>query len=148
VGEHHFTMQAQASRGLKQEVPFVTKVEGISAILLEMVDLEDPIEVGAETVYEIRITNTGSKTETDVKLTCVVPDKMQFKGATGPARYAQNGSEIVFDAIPKLAPRADAIFRVTCKGVTPGVAIFKGRITSTLLQEPVTKEEATRIYSD
>jgi hypothetical protein len=32
--------------------------------------------------------------------------------------------------------------------VTPGVAIFKGRITSTLLQEPVTKEEATRIYSD
>jgi hypothetical protein len=148
VGEHHFKAQAQASRGLKQEVEVVTKVEGLSAILLEMVDLEDPIEVGAETVYEIRITNTGSKTESDVKLTCIVPDKMQFKGATGPARYVQNGSEIVFDAIPKLAPRADAIFRVTCKGVTPGVAIFKGRISSTLLQEPVTKEEATRIYSD
>jgi hypothetical protein len=148
VGEHHFKAQAQASRGLKQEVEVITKVEGLSAILLEMVDLEDPIEVGAETVYEIRITNTGSKTETDVKLTCIVPDKMQFKGATGPARYVQNGAEIVFDPIPKLAPRADAIFRVTCKGVTPGVAIFKGRISSTLLQEPVTKEEATRIYSD
>jgi uncharacterized repeat protein (TIGR01451 family) len=148
VGEHHFKTMAQASRGLKVENDFLTKVEGLSAILLEMVDLEDPIEVGAETVYEIRITNTGSKTETDVKLSCVIPDKMQFKGATGPAKFVQNGSEIVFEAIPKLAPRADAIFRVTCKGITPGVAIFKGRITSTLLVDPVTKEEATRIYAD
>jgi len=148
VGEHHFKTTAQASRGLKVDNDFMTKGDGLSAILLEMVDLEDPIEVGAETIYEIRITNTGSKTETDVKLTCIIPDKMQFKGATGPARFQQNGSEIVFESIPKLAPRADAIFRVTCKGITPGVAIFKGRITSTLLVDPVTKEEATRIYAD
>jgi hypothetical protein len=104
--------------------------------------------VGAETSYEIRITNTGSKTETDVKLVCVVPDKMQFKSATGPAKFQQSGNEIVFEPIPRLAPRADAIFRVTVKTTAAGVVHFKSRITSTLLVDPVTKEEATRIYSD
>ena len=147
-GEHHHKVLARASRGIKDEAVVITRVEGLSSILMELVDLEDPIEVGAETIYEIRITNTGSKTETDVKLTCVVPDKMQFKSATGPAKYQQNGNEIVFDPIPRLAPRADAIFRVTVKTTAAGVVHFKSRLTSTLLVDPVTKEEATRIYSD
>ena len=67
-GEHRQHVAAQAARGLKAESELMTRVEGLSAILTEVVDTEDPIEVGAETVYEIRITNTGSKTETDLKL--------------------------------------------------------------------------------
>lgn len=148
TGEHQHKILAQASRGLKQEQAVVTRVEGLSAIMLEMVDLDDPIEVGAETSYEVRITNTGSKTETDVKLVCMVPEKMQFKGATGPVKFTQNGNEIIFEPIPRLAPRADAIFRITVKTTAAGVVHFKSRLTSTLLTEPVTKEEATRIYSD
>ncbi len=148
VGEHQHNITATASRGLKTDHAYVTKVEGLSAILLEMVDLDDPVEVGADEVYEVRITNTGSKTETDVKLVCTVPDKMQFKSATGPAKFTQNGNEIVFEPIPRLAPRADAIFRITVKTTAPGVVHFRSRLTSTLLVEPVTKEEATRIYTD
>jgi uncharacterized repeat protein (TIGR01451 family) len=148
VGEHQHNITAVGSRGLKTDHAFVTKVEGLSAILLEMVDLDDPVEVGADEIYEVRITNTGSKTETDVKLVCTVPVKMVFKSATGPAKYVQNGNEIVFDSIPRLAPRADAIFRITCKTTAPGVVHFRSRLTSTLLVEPVTKEEATRIYTD
>ena len=148
VGEHQHNVSAVGSRGLKTDHAFVTKVEGLSAILLEMVDLDDPVEVGADEVYEVRITNTGSKTETEVKLVCTVPDKMVFKSATGPAKFTQNGNEIVFDSIPRLAPRADAIFRITVKTTAPGVVHFRSRLTSTLLVEPVTKEEATRIYTD
>ncbi|HTK78735.1 MAG TPA: hypothetical protein VL371_25985, partial [Gemmataceae bacterium] len=147
-GEHQHKVLARASRGIKDETVLITRVDGLSSILMELVDLDDPIEVGAETSYEIRITNTGSKTETDVKLVCVVPDKMQFKSATGPAKFQQSGNEIVFEPIPRLAPRADAIFRVTVKTTAAGVVHFKSRITSTLLVDPVTKEEATRIYSD
>jgi hypothetical protein len=149
TGEFAHKIAAQASRGLKVEGEAQTRVEGLSAILLEMVDLEDPVEVNGETVYEMRITNTGSKTETDVKLVCTIPgDKEQFKSATGPSPFHVEGNEIVFDALPKLAPRADAIYRVTVKCAAPGIAHFKSRITSAILTEPVTKEEATRIYAD
>jgi uncharacterized repeat protein (TIGR01451 family) len=149
AGEFVHKLTAQASRGLKVEGEMTTRVEGLSAIQLEMVDLEDPVEINGETIYEIRITNTGTKTETDLKLVCTLPaDKMQFKAATGPSGYHAEGAEIVFDPLPKLAPRADAIYRVTVKCTTPGVAHFKARITSAVLTEPVTKEEATRIYTD
>ena len=84
-GEHKQVASAQSGRGLKADTEIVTRVEGLSALLMELVDLDDPVEVGAETAYEIRVTNTGSKTETNLQLICTVPDKMEFRGARGPA---------------------------------------------------------------
>jgi uncharacterized repeat protein (TIGR01451 family) len=149
-GEHHHRLITQASRGLKAESEVVTRVEGLSAILLEVVDLEDPVEVNADTSYEIRVVNTGSKTETEIKLVCTLPDQMQFKSATAPqGLQAQvNGNEITFDVLPRLAPRADAVYRVNVKAIGPGVVQFKTKLTSTNLVDPVHKDEATRIYQD
>jgi uncharacterized repeat protein (TIGR01451 family) len=147
-GEFHHKASAQAARGLKSDADLLSRVEGLSAILLEVVDTEDPIEVGGDTAYEIRITNTGSKTETDIKLVCTIPEKMEFKNSQGPCKCHEEGRVLVFDPLPKLAPRADAIFRVNVKALQPGDVRFKTSITSTNLVEPVIEMEATRIYSD
>ncbi len=147
-GEHAHKVSAQAARGLKAENEALTRVEGLSAILLEVVDTQDPIEVGADTSYEIRITNTGTKTETDIRLSCTLPEQMQLKGAQGPVRFQEQGKVIAFEALPKLAPRADAIYRVFVKAMAPGNVRFKTQITSTNLQDPVSEQEATRIYQD
>jgi uncharacterized repeat protein (TIGR01451 family) len=143
---HHAT--ATAARGLKVESELTTRVEGLSALLLEVVDTEDPIEVGNDTSYEVRVTNTGSKTETDIRLTVAVPEKMQFKGAQGPVRYHEEGKTVIFEPVAKLAPRADAIFRLNVKALSPGDVRFKVQVTSTHLVEPVIEMEATRLYSD
>ncbi|HEY7311522.1 MAG TPA: CARDB domain-containing protein [Gemmataceae bacterium] len=147
-GEFKHKASAVGARGLSAEAELGTRVEGLSALLLEMVDTEDPIEVSSETSYEVRITNTGSKVETDIKLVASIPDKMQFKNATGPVRFHEDGKTIVFEPIEKLAPKADAIFRINVKAVEAGTVRFKIQMTSTNLTEPVIKMEATRIYSD
>jgi uncharacterized repeat protein (TIGR01451 family) len=147
-GEHKHKATAVGARGLKSEAELMTRVEGLSALLVEMVDTEDPIEVGGETSYEIRISNTGSKTETDIKLIAEVPDKMEFKNAQGPAKFRAEGKTIVFESIDKLAPRADALFRINVKALEQGTVRFKINVTSTNITEPVIKMEATRIYSD
>jgi uncharacterized repeat protein (TIGR01451 family) len=149
-GEHQHKVVAQASRGLKAEAELLTRVEGLSAILLEVVDVEDPVEVNAETAYEVRVTNTGSKTETDIKLICTLPDEMELKAISAPQglRYHMEGRDIVFDVLPRLAPRADAIYRVQVKCLAAGVVQFKTKLSSTNLTEPVHKDEATRIYQD
>ena len=103
-GEHHHKVAAQAARGLKAENEALTRVEGLSAILLEVVDTQDPIEVGADTSYEIRITNTGTKTETEIRVACTIPDQMTFKAAQGPVRFVEQGKVVVFEPLPKLAP--------------------------------------------
>jgi uncharacterized repeat protein (TIGR01451 family) len=147
-GEHKHKATAVAARGLRSESELMTRVEGLSALLLEMVDTEDPIEVNGDTAYEIRVTNTGSKTETDIKIVATIPDKMQFKSSQGPVRFREEGKTIVYEPIERLAPRADAIFRINVKALEPGTVRFKIQMTSTNLVEPVIKMEATRIYSD
>ena len=148
IGEQVHKIAAVAARGMKVEKDCVTQVEGLSAILMELVDLDDPIEVGGDSTYEIKITNTGSKTETDLKLVCTIPIQLEFKSAQGPVQFDQIGTEVVFQPLSKLAPRADVIFKVVCKAKVKGDARFKAQLTTTSLVEPVVKVESTRVYED
>jgi uncharacterized repeat protein (TIGR01451 family) len=125
-------------------------VEGLSAMQMDVVDLDDPVEVGADTAYEIRVSNTGSKTETNVQLTCVLPEKMEFRGAkgAGECRFKVEGREIRFEPLPRLAPRADAIYRVNVRGVAAGDVRFRSVLRADGLSEPVAREESTKVYGD
>lgn len=147
-GVHKHKATAIAARGVRADSETVTRVEGLSAIMMEVVDLEDPIEVGGEEIYEIKVTNTGSKTENDIRLVIQVPDKMEFKSAESPVRYTVQNGTVTFDPIERLVPKGDAIVRVHAKALQPGSVRFKVQLTSASLTEPVTKEESTRIYSD
>jgi uncharacterized repeat protein (TIGR01451 family) len=147
-GEFKHKVCAVGAHNLNAESELATRVEGLSALMLEMVDVEDPIEVNSDTSYEVRISNTGSKVETKIKLVATIPDKMEFKSATGPVPFHEEGKQIVFEPLEKLAPRADAVFRINVKATDQGIVRFKIQMTSTNLTEPVIKMEATRIYSD
>ena len=52
------------------------------------------------------------------------------------------------EPLPKLAPRADALYRVNVRGVAPGDLRFRARITADGLVDPVLKEESTKVYGD
>lgn len=147
-GEFNQKVTIQAAHGSKAEQELMTHVEGISALLVEVVDLEDPVAIGDETVYEIRVTNTGSKSEPNVKITCRIPEQMEFKVASGPSLYRVDGKTIVFEPIAKLPPKADAIYRVSLKTVATGDARFRAEVTGLTLSEAVVETEATRIFAD
>jgi uncharacterized repeat protein (TIGR01451 family) len=117
---------------------------------MELVDLDDPVELGYETSYEIRVTNTGTKTETNVQLICTLPDKMEFRGARAPAgaQFRVENRDIISDPLPRLAPRADAIYRINVKGLAAGDLRFRARIKADGLTDPVLKEESTKVYGD
>jgi uncharacterized repeat protein (TIGR01451 family) len=150
TGEQKNKATVSAARGLKAEGEASTHIEGLPALLMELIDLDDPLEVGAETAYEIRVTNTGTKTESNLQLTCTVPDKMEFKGAKGPTGvpFKVDGKDVVFEPLSKLAPRADAIYRVNVKGLGAGDLRFRARIKADGLTDPVLKEESTKVYGD
>lgn len=150
AGEHRLVAVAKAARGLKSEADARTLVEGLPSLALEVGHVDDPIEVGAETSYEIRVANTGTKTETNVEVVCILPDQLEFRGAkcSTTLRYRQEGRELVFEPLARLAPKADVIFRIQVKGIAPGDIRFRTRIRADGLKDPVLREESTRIYSD
>jgi hypothetical protein len=149
-GEYRNRVTVTAARGLRTEGEVVTRLEGLPGLLMELVDVEDPVEVGRDDSYEIRVTNTGTKTETNLQLTCTVPEKMQFKAAKGPfgCPYQVQGREVVFAPLPRLAPRADVIYRVSVHCVAPGDLRFQAKVRADGLERPVLREESTRVYGD
>jgi uncharacterized repeat protein (TIGR01451 family) len=147
-GEQKHVATALAARGLKKETSVATQVEGISALLLEVVDTDDPVEVGTETSYEIRVTNQGSREATNVEIHALVPPEMAIRGGQGPTKYRVEGQEVLFAPLPKLAPRADAIYRVIVQGSAGGDLRFRARLISDSLTEPVIEEESTKVYGD
>lgn len=150
AGEHRLTAHARNSRGLKSEAEIRTHVEGLPSLEVEVTHVDDPIEVGAETAFEIRVANRGTKTESNVEVTCTLPKQLEFVGAkcTTTLHYRQEGRELIFETMPGLAPRAEEIFRVQVRGVGAGDVRFKTRIRADGLKDAVQREEGIRIYSD
>lgn len=123
-------------------------VEGVPALLLEVVDLDDPVEVGAETTYEIRVINQGTCASQGLQIIAIVPDGMTPRDATGPAPYHVHGQQVIFEPVPLLAPRADALYRVRVACRTAGDWRFKVEMKCDQFKAPVHEEESTRIYKD
>lgn len=148
LGAFRHKASAAAAHGLHAESEVATRVEGLSALQLEVRDTEDPVEVNGETAYDVRLVNSGSKTETNVRISALLPDKLSFQGARGPVACHAEGQTLLFDPIASLAPRAEVTFRITVKAAEAGTAAVKVQVTSADITDPVIKVETTRVYSD
>ena len=120
AGEHKVLIEGKAEQGLTAKQEAVIAVEGVAAILFQVMDVEDPIEVNGETTYEIQVVNQGSKAATDVQLEAVLPPQMRPLSAEGPVRHDIANGTVLFDKLPRLAPKADTTYRVKAKGLAPG----------------------------
>jgi len=153
AGDHRLQIKGQAQQGLKDEREETVVVEGLAAILFELVDVQDPIEVGGETSYEIRVINQGSKAANNVQLVAILPAGLKAVSADGPARHAidrnqSNDERVYFDPLAQLAPKADTTYSIKVQGVAPGDQRIQVKLQSDEVRDPITKEESTRVYSD
>lgn len=139
---------ARADRNLEARAEAPIRIDGVAALMLEVVDLDDPVEVGNETVYEIHVINQGTTACTRVQIVATAPEGMVPRSGTGPSTARISGQQIIFEPVDKLAAHADATFRVRVLARTPGDWRFRVQMRSDHLQSPVLEEESTRIYAD
>lgn len=137
-----------AAKPLAAQAETAVKAEGVPALRFEVSDLEDPVEIGKEAVYEVRVANQGTGPCTNVVVVADLPEGSSALGATGPTTGRASGQQIAFDPIPTLGVKGDAVFRVRVKGTLPGDQRFKVRVSCDQIRTPVTKEESTRFYKD
>ncbi len=147
-GVHTLAVEGKAQHDLKARSEHEVQVEGVSAILFQVRDKADPVEVGAETAYEIQIVNQGSKVATDVELVVTLPPELKPLATDGPSRGVIQGNQIVFDRLDRLAPRAETTYRVRVRGERPGDLRTQVQLKTAEMTTPVTKEESTHVYID
>jgi uncharacterized repeat protein (TIGR01451 family) len=148
AGQHAIRLRGSAQKGLTVQKEQPVLVEGIAAILFQVADTVDPIEVGGETVYEVRVVNQGSKAAANVRLAVVLPSEVKALAAEGPTRHAVDGDRVLFDGLALLAPKAETTYRVRIKSLRPGDLRARFQLLTDDMQTPVTKEESTRVYAD
>jgi len=136
------------SRGLEARTETIVKAEGVPALRFEVIDVEDPVEVGKEAVYEIRVLNQGTGACTNVQIVADLPETTLAIGTTGPTNGKINGQQVVFEPIGQFGVKAEAVFRVRVKGTQPGDFRFRVRMTCDQIRSPVIKEENTRFYKE
>lgn len=126
--------------------PVQTKVTGIPAILMEVVDLEDPIEVGSNVTYRIAITNQGTAPGHNIRIQCMLESAMQFVSAKGATGHQLSGATINFAPVRSLAPKQKASWIIVVRAKDSGDVRFTAKMTSDELQRPVAETEATNFY--
>jgi uncharacterized repeat protein (TIGR01451 family) len=123
-----------------------TTVTGISALSLEVVDVEDPVRVGSHATYIIRVENQGSATATNIRVGCALEDTVRYVSSAGATTSSQEGQTLRFFPLPSLAPKAKAAWRVVVEAVRPGDVRFKATMVADQLSRPVEETESTHLY--
>ena len=124
----------------------LTRLTGIPAILLEVIDVADPIEVGGEVIYIVSVTNQGSKAGTNIQVSCILEDSMEYVSSTGPTAVSQVNGKVVFAPLASLAPQEVTKWQVRVRALGVADTRFKVSMISDQLSRSVDETEATTFY--
>ncbi|MHC4682527.1 MAG: hypothetical protein ACYTEK_28055 [Planctomycetota bacterium] len=123
-----------------------TSVTGICALLMEVVDVEDPVRVGSYATYVIRVENQGSAAATNIRIAAVLEDNVRYISSAGATARAEEGRTVRFFPLGTLAPKAKAAWRVVVQAERPGDVRFKIIMQADQLTRPVEETESTHLY--
>jgi uncharacterized repeat protein (TIGR01451 family) len=123
-----------------------TTIIGIPAVLLELIDSGDPVEVGGTVTYTVTVTNQGSAPDSNVVIVAQLPVEQEYLSSDGPTQGTLRGRTLRFAPVSTLLPGAKAQWQIQARGVTVGDVRFGVTMTSDQLSVPVKETEATTIY--
>jgi uncharacterized repeat protein (TIGR01451 family) len=123
-----------------------TIVRGIPAILMEVIDVDDPIRVGERGTFVVRVKNQGSAPAQNIRISCILEDYVRFVSSAGATSGTLEGQTIRFLPLGTLAPKAEVAWRVVFEAVRAGDMRFKAILNMDEMTRPVEETESTHLY--
>lgn len=148
IGEYLHHVQASGENGTIASAKLPARVDGTAAVVMEVSDLDDPVEVGTQTAYEIRVRNDGSRAAQNVRIACELPPGVDLIDTKGPTDHALEKGVLHFMPIGELPPGARVSYLVRVNGRVPGTLRLRAKLTSNASQDPLIIEEMTKFYAD
>jgi uncharacterized repeat protein (TIGR01451 family) len=148
VGRQDIKFEANADLRLAADTTQQLAVEHLVDVYFEIDDLVDPIEVGTDTTYRMKIVNQGTKVASNVQLKVDFPRGLEPTSVDGDLRSQIQGQAVRFEPISSLPPGQQVQLSVRARGTAPGDLRVVASIRSDGREVAISKEETTRVYSD
>jgi uncharacterized repeat protein (TIGR01451 family) len=124
-----------------------------SELSLAVNSLRNPVTVGKEVTYEIRVKNIGGSLDRNVVVEFTVPQGMTFVplGTTAPGG-SRRVTEVQaptyrFDPVAEVKANETLTYRVRVRAEKPGDTVFRVRVDSDGLEQPVDGDETTQVLA-
>jgi hypothetical protein len=123
-----------------------TRVFGLPAVLLEVVDLNDPVSVGEDVVYQIRVLNQGTMPLTNLKIVAGTEDGQRYLSGDGVSEVLSEGNLITPKPIPQINPGQEVAWRIVVKAEKAGDMRFNVGLHADQFSRVIMETEATFQY--
>ena len=147
IGQQAIRIEAEGDLGVTVQSQRAMTVEGFAELDFRISNSGGPIEVGAETEYEVVVTNTGSMLDQNVRIQLQLPPGLELISTSGDAGTNGQGL-VVFQPILELQPNQMVKHTIRVRGLEAGVHVVQAVVASQQSTVAVKKEESTRVYAD
>ena len=147
TGQQAIRIEAEGDLGVAVQSQRAMTVEGFAELNFGISNSGGPIEIGAETEYEVVVTNTGSMLDQNVRIQLQLPPGLELISTSGDAGTNGQGL-VVFQPILELQPNQMVKHTIRVRGLEAGVHVVQAVVASQQSTVAVKKEESTRVYAD
>lgn len=119
----------------------------LPALQIYTIDDADPVPTDDQVTYTINVRNEGDAKDSNVKITAILPDALEFESAKGPTKFEQQKNQIVFQPIKELGPGEEVEYTLTAKATSEGNVKLQVELESQGLASTVQSAEPTQLFS-
>jgi hypothetical protein len=147
AGENHFEVAARGKGDLAATQSAVTKVEALADLKLSISEPNGPVPVGGEALYEVHVTNRGTKSAEKVKIVVQFAQGIEPVEGLGGHAAVSNG-QALFDPVAGIAPGQEVVLKVKAKGEAAGSHAFRVEVRAGDPETKLVSEGVTRCFAD
>jgi uncharacterized repeat protein (TIGR01451 family) len=121
------------------------RLDAVPALSIRVTGPAEPVVAGAEATWAVHVLNQGSAAAVQVRLTAGLPDGLQPLAGDGPVAGRVAQQQVVFEALPQLAPRQEAVYRLRARVRGPADGRLRVEVASPSLPAPLVEEAPARV---
>lgn len=142
-GNHTLAFQARSDQNITLRSDISTLVEAIADLELVVKEPQAPAPVGTRVVYELQVSNLGSKAAENIRVVAQFSEGIEPLALEGHAGRIVPG-QALFENLPSIGPNQTVTLRVICQASKNGVHRFRAAVQSPSSQEDLLEEGSTR----
>ena len=132
-------------RGLKESDSVETEWLAVPAVQTSIVDNKDPIRVGEETTYTVKIINQGDFEPVGADIKVTLSSNLEPVSTSGTTQGQISGNTVTFPQAT-IQPKRDLILKIVTRANEAGPGGAQLEFNTSFLTKPTISEEPTNVY--